>query len=489
MDVPTMLRTYGSVPISHVFNNNEQNLTMNMATSAATEAAQKRHAACDQCRQRKLKCSGEVTGCSRCVKNNLVCIYSEQKQMGRPKKRQRTDDDTSTNNQQPSNPPPRQSMTTSQYAPPPPIIDPSLSASDMERNNFQNICTAPMAQSVRRSAAASSITNSSPSLNNTPSIDQPHTPPDTEILSGSYPTDYALWPDFSDTEIPLPVLDGYGTKPLPSESGLSSSTNYLPDPDVDPSLLSTLPSVPDCPCLPNLYLTLSTLSTLSAFPVSTHTVRTLQSAHRTARNVLYCAICPQKFQSGSQNVMLSGTLLTVLVDQWARVLKCPARDLRAGFSEMPSQSSDTLTPIQDLEWRTFAYDLVRHHVFGDRTHPVPPATNQNQSTQMQHVTGNDTITLLSLANAMERRQREWHAPPSKESSTSHTNEFPERLTHALAVGHTAGLTLEEIRAYEAENSKGNEEMHLCLQLVRHAKMCIRSLDRGVPRLEAGGCGG
>ncbi|KAI9750434.1 MAG: hypothetical protein M4579_006473 [Chaenotheca gracillima] len=51
--------------------------------------AVKKHSACDECRSRKLKCSGEPSGCSRCVKDALPCRYSEQKQMGRPKKRLR----------------------------------------------------------------------------------------------------------------------------------------------------------------------------------------------------------------------------------------------------------------------------------------------------------------------------------------------------------------------------------------------------------------
>ena len=300
-------------------------------------------------------------------------------------------------------------------------------------------------------------------MNNTPPSDHPRTPPDSDFYAVSYPTDYSLWPDFSDTNVPLPVIDSYGTKGFDSSSG----SQYSIDPDANPTYLQSLPSVPDCPCLPNLYLTLSTLSTLSAFPVSSHTVRTLQSAHRTAHSVLYCAICPQKFQSGSQNVMLSGTLLTVLVDQWQRVLKCPSLELRKGFGDLTDTSPMHLVP--DLEWRTFAYDLVRHHVFGDRPNPIPPTMSQSSN-----LMSGETIILMSLANAMERRQKQWHSlsPP--------TDEFPRRQTHHLSYGHAAGLTLEEIRKYESENVKDHN--HLCLQLCKHTKMCIRSLDKPVPTL-------
>jgi Fungal Zn(2)-Cys(6) binuclear cluster domain len=411
----------------------------------------KRHAACDDCRKRKLKCSGEVTGCTRCVKNSLICVYSEQKQMGRPKKRQRKDDTRS------------ESLNAgARVAQSDAMIDPILSPADVERTNFQNVCNAPVAQAVRQSAA--SLSQGASSMNTTPRSDHPHTPPDIDIFATSYPTDYSLWPDFSDTNLPQPVIDGF--KPF-NDSDISSSEQSI-DPDANPIYLQSLPSVPDCPCLPNLYLTLSTLSTLSSFPVSSHTLATLLSAHRTARSVLYCPVCPQKFQSGSQNVMLSGTLLTVLVDQWQRVLKSPSHNLRKGFGD-PTDDSPILS-IPDLEWRTFAYDLIRHYVFGDRPLPIPPNSTSSRNTSVS-----PDLSLMSLANAMERRQKQWHSfePP--------TGEFPERLTPHLAAGHTAGLTLEEIRKYERDNVKENN--HLCLQLCKHTKMCIRSLDRAVPTLE------
>lgn len=41
---------------------------------------------------RKLKCSGDQPRCSRCERENIECVYSPQKQMGRPRKRRRDDD-------------------------------------------------------------------------------------------------------------------------------------------------------------------------------------------------------------------------------------------------------------------------------------------------------------------------------------------------------------------------------------------------------------
>ncbi|KAK8050665.1 hypothetical protein PG994_012395 [Apiospora phragmitis] len=48
-----------------------------------------KHRACDECRSRKLACSKEADGCARCKREGIVCHYSPQKQMGRPRKRPR----------------------------------------------------------------------------------------------------------------------------------------------------------------------------------------------------------------------------------------------------------------------------------------------------------------------------------------------------------------------------------------------------------------
>ncbi|RMX76439.1 hypothetical protein D0869_10721 [Hortaea werneckii] len=47
----------------------------------------KLRAACDECRLKKFKCTGEQPACSRCVREGIRCIYSPQKPMGRPKKK------------------------------------------------------------------------------------------------------------------------------------------------------------------------------------------------------------------------------------------------------------------------------------------------------------------------------------------------------------------------------------------------------------------
>ncbi|KAH9902358.1 hypothetical protein F4778DRAFT_791310 [Xylariomycetidae sp. FL2044] len=47
---------------------------------------------CEACRTRKLKCTGEKTGCTRCLAVGVVCEFREQGIPGRPPKRQCTED-------------------------------------------------------------------------------------------------------------------------------------------------------------------------------------------------------------------------------------------------------------------------------------------------------------------------------------------------------------------------------------------------------------
>ena len=46
----------------------------------------KKRLACDRCHSRKLRCSGDLDGCSRCVGDNSVCTYSPALKVGRPSK-------------------------------------------------------------------------------------------------------------------------------------------------------------------------------------------------------------------------------------------------------------------------------------------------------------------------------------------------------------------------------------------------------------------
>lgn len=179
--------------------------------------------------------------------------------------------------------------------------------------------------------------------------------------------------------------------------------------------------------------------------------------------------------------MLSNTLLTVLVDQWARVLKQTALELIKGFSATPHPANTPLSRLEELEWKTFAYDLIRAHVFGDR--PATPPPTAQPAPDAVPPPQSQIIPLMSLAEAMERRQRQWHGHEPD------TGEFAAKMTHDH--DYEQGFTLEDIRRMEKEKEEASRDgrtptRFLCIQLVEHAKHCIKQLDKPAPVL--GDCG-
>ncbi|RMZ83199.1 hypothetical protein DV738_g1300, partial [Chaetothyriales sp. CBS 135597] len=426
----------------------------------AIDLARKR-AACDECRKRKLKCSGQDSGCTRCVKNGLACIYSEQKQMGRPKKRQKVNHDDSAG-----------SSTSN------PAIDPRLSTTGHERPDVPNI------QPIHHTIPSSSLSSSSQSSATTPPSDNARTPTETDWYSLQFSSAFSPWPDFSRTDLSTPGATTVFEKEITTPEDVHSSSNDAPDCGFDLTVIPTptaVPApapapVPECTCLSNLYLALSTLSALSPFPPSSHTVTAVANAHRTARDVIYCAVCPRKYQTRSQNLMLGATLITSLIDHWKRISKSPATEIRAGFctsSTSPCVQTE-MTARQDLEWRTFIYYLMRYYVFGD--HELPPLPDQPPEKAHSYLSSASTeqhITLVFLADAMERRQRVWH------DMEPDTGEFPLAGTRETVLLYS-GYTLEELKELDKCHSQGNGLV--CIDLINYAKRCIRTLDTEVPRL-------
>lgn len=346
-------------------------------------------------------------------------------------------------------------------------IDPSLTPAHQERAQFENICNAPMAQTVRTQRTTLSQSHNTPGMHSNHSETSPEqngiaTPAeDFDVFNTVYPTDVAQWPDFSTLDmLPLPVEDKY--------SGVEPDFQPVLDPDADPNALSNLPVTPACPCLPNLYLTLSTMSTLSSFPFTQQTINTIESGYKTARGVIYCHVCPQKFDTGSSNLMLGCTLLNVLSDQWNRVRRLGVEDLRKAFA--PQAQTKFITTKEGQEWRLFAHNLVRAYVFCDQPIPTPPGL------PLPATEAYPPLTLKCLCDALERRQRQWHRLAAA------TDEFPDRymttvsncwpdpslttyrITPDLQAGHIVG------------QQDGQGGKYLCLEIINHAKCVIDKLN-------------
>lgn len=56
------------------------------------------HAACDLCRAKKLRCSGQEHGCDRCKTSSSSCVYSTSRDDGRQKRRRRADNGSTSKN-------------------------------------------------------------------------------------------------------------------------------------------------------------------------------------------------------------------------------------------------------------------------------------------------------------------------------------------------------------------------------------------------------
>ncbi|KAL5429252.1 hypothetical protein PMIN05_010811 [Paraphaeosphaeria minitans] len=54
---------------------NKDNISVEQASASTAQGTRPRHAACNECRVKKLKCSGDKGGCAGCLLNKLECTY------------------------------------------------------------------------------------------------------------------------------------------------------------------------------------------------------------------------------------------------------------------------------------------------------------------------------------------------------------------------------------------------------------------------------
>ncbi|KMP04331.1 hypothetical protein CISG_03598 [Coccidioides immitis RMSCC 3703] len=326
-------------------------------------ALPKRHTACDECRQRKLKCSGEATGCSRCVKQSLVCHYSLQKPMGRPPKRKRSDESKN-----------------------------SIPSQTLDDSNITDLL--PILEGIPDPVGALEAANMCPAIYKSFMTNQ------YDLRAGPFVTDGPIFE--SEVFQPEPLLEWKPHNPDYSQINtpmMFQTPNYQP---TDSSFSPLAPSLTtQCSCLSYLYLCLSSISTLSSFPLSVHTLTTLYSAARTAKSVIHCQICPQAFNTSMQNLMLLGTLLNVVADGWLLVFGKDAEAL-GNLSVDPSYIASLPTDPEPRRkhWRAWLHNVVKHAVIGSS---VPPIVHAVQSQCLE------TPSLLSLIEDMEERQRKIHA--------------------------------------------------------------------------------
>ncbi|CAK1355926.1 hypothetical protein CB0940_00403 [Cercospora beticola] len=415
----------------------EAQATRQTSSSPGHSAAQpvKRRAACDECRTKKLKCSGasvERPRCTRCERENIACVFSAQKQMGRPKKRH---GENAENN----------AIT--------------------KRRNRERTLEINTAQSIPEMDIYESAFTPGGSL-------QPW-------LRDGWPADVSGEGGHnghgSDGGLPglTPDAGMESSRSSSLENGQNSlvgvqdeSTSLLLDPSLtgiaDAPTSVQASSTPSCACLSTLYLTLNNLQVMDndrcSFPFSLHPLR---EAMQTASEVLKCEACPSRFISAIQNTQLVGTLLMSIVERFGKVLGHinaeAVRAQAAGESKkftLADLNSSTLhlhtgglncsaafsIDLSPGEWKSMCKKVVRAEVHG------PGAGN------------NCCPYFVGLCAQMEQRQARWHSRPLPK-------DFP-RDGKGLAVG----MERESINPGHANGE------YLCLKLVGFARRLVATLD-------------
>ena len=336
-----------------------------------------------------MKCSGENTGCTRCIKQSLVCHYSTQKQMGRPpKKRMREDEDVEFGDIQGNDE--WADLGNGQFSPLE-LGDNSITAPDtfglcppVYFAPFRMPHAFPDLLSMNDSHNHSWLTQNAGTLDPLPSTASP-------------------WPDFSS-------VSAATASPFTGSSGLTDMQSPC-------SSQSNPVNPPQCSCLSYLYLCLSHLSSLAPFPISHHTLCSLFIGAKTARDVIRCKECPKTWATVMQNVMFTGTLLNVVADAWLRVSKTDPVELGKQAAPPAYVTSLTQTSPNPAEcWKKWLRQIVRNAVIGG---PLDPTGRVRCS---------DSPDLLSLITEFESRQRRWHSdedlisrlqPQSSSSPESH----------------------------------------------------------------------
>ncbi|KAI9819965.1 MAG: hypothetical protein M1827_006535 [Pycnora praestabilis] len=340
-------------------------LHADLPTASFPAAELKQHTSCDECRARKVKCSGEQqpTGCSRCRREALVCKYSVKKQMGRPRKRK----SSSLNESDTALPSDVATKDVGSFH----NIDPSngnLTAVLAHDNSIQN----KVLQAYDTMSTVKDWT-SVPSEHCEEISALPAETTQDHFMGKDALSDIPqyIWPD----QMPMDLL---ALNPTVSQATSVSTTSGPVTPKEDTA----------CACLPSAYLTLSSLqahlSSPSAylFPFS---LSMLRDALGTARTLIRCPHCPLTFSSGVQNLMLLGTLFPLItegfgkmlrnIDQEAVAMEATNATKRFRMGDMTERSAHLHTGTLDCpaafeieldtnQWRQMARSVIRSRVLG-----------------------------------------------------------------------------------------------------------------------------
>ncbi|KAK6088282.1 hypothetical protein SCUP234_00770 [Seiridium cupressi] len=281
-----------------------------MSPPEQSGGAAPKHRACDECRTRKLACTKEPDGCSRCKREGITCHYSPQKPMGRPRKRPR--DETSE-----TTPATESANKTPMVEIPPDTEDPGLA--------FLSFLT----------GGDLDLDHALPKVALDPPQDKADwsfgfTGNDFGQLNFDAATDHA--PSFSASNIDPALFTAVTSESTPPEGPtplLSSGQSSSPSSNGSPPCLGPT----NCACIASLYLSIDSMQKLPND--ITDAVRQARLTAKSAYQVVNCPTCsipldlepahadahlnPQSIHN-FQLLMLLSTLIPSIVHAYERIL-------------------------------------------------------------------------------------------------------------------------------------------------------------------------
>lgn len=416
-----------------------------MSTKDSADSSAKRHRACDECRQRKLACSKDPGGCDRCRRENIACHYSEQKPMGRPRKRQFVEvvaDEPASN--------PKEAHEQL------PMLPDDF---DVYNDGFAESYLTTMHQPTGPTEVVPEIR----SLEDNGRVVWHFG--GHEILSGP-PINYGDI-DFGSGGNSIPSLE-----PLPQLSTISNPS--VTDSESSPPQSMAGP----CSCLASMYLSLASLQQFPSDIVAA--LKIVRGAAATAAQSLWCPQCgsvlldtPTPPIESFQNTMLLGTIIPIIANGYGRLLKMIDEEtdqaIAAGQTKMfrfhdygglcgrqTTTVQQAMTCVEkDLffnavemppaQWRTTVRALLRVDIYG---HEQPAFKHKG---------------LKDLVSEMEYRQRTRH----------------ELIDAQVAAGNLS--ITESAHGWFQKDAECTEKLHHgeqtrgCYEILKMAKIAIDSL--------------
>ncbi|KAL2067314.1 hypothetical protein VTL71DRAFT_1738 [Oculimacula yallundae] len=382
---------------------------------------------CDECRTRKLACTKDPDGCERCKRENIVCIYSEQKPMGRPRKRQHVESH----------------------------IEQQIETQSIENLDLGIAFNFGYNDDL---VAEPYFTNGQPAFDNVPDA---VTPPKTMFEDGR-----SIW-NFAGMATPAINFGDAFKDPVANQAPSSETVPLLSMNSNDSVTESDISSPPGpCGCLASMYLALAALQQLPSDIASALTA--VRSAAGTASESIWCPQCgsvaldnPNPPMDAFQNTMLLGTILPIIANGYKNLLS------------MVDKETELATAAGKL--KTF-----RFQDYGGMCGRIP-VTSQAQAcfqnsvfyeaVEMSPQEWRTTVRAMLRIDIYGHEQPEFKHKGLRDLVSE--MEFRQKTRHEMLEAHARHATM------NAESFQGRlcpgERVHTCLEVLKVAKFAIDQL--------------